>query len=434
MTREVEVLVVGAGPAGLAAAAEATAAGARTLVVDAGEATGGQYYARPPGGSWDAGLPATVVAGARPELLDVRLRTAVWGAFGDAVALVTGEESELVRPRSLVLATGAAERALPIPGWDRPGVVAPGALQRLLKVARVVPTGGVVVAGSGPFLLAVAADLRRAGAEVRAVVERRARRDLMPLLWPAARSGIHRREALRFARALRGVPVRFDTEVAALEERGVRLSDGSRIEADVACVGHGFVPRLELASMLGLEHGPDGVRVDGSMRTSRPGVFAAGEATGVGGAPLAATEGRLAGQSAARHAGQTGSDEREQHLRRERSRLLAFAERLQAVYPVPPVLAYATPDTTICRCEGVLLAELGDAGDTGLPLEDARAAKARLRCGMGPCQGAMCLEAVSAATEGADGERRTPRVRPPLQPLTVGTVAAARTIAEDTAP
>jgi NADPH-dependent 2,4-dienoyl-CoA reductase/sulfur reductase-like enzyme len=121
MPRDVELLVVGAGPAGLAAASEATRSGVPTLLVDAGETTGGQYYARPPGGRWDEGLPPWLVAGARTELLEVRLRTAVWGAFGDSVALVEDSRSELVRPASIVVATGAIERPLPFPGWDQPG-------------------------------------------------------------------------------------------------------------------------------------------------------------------------------------------------------------------------------------------------------------------------------------------------------------------------
>ena len=237
-----ELLVVGAGPAGLSAASEATRAGVRTLVLDAGESTGGQFYARPPGGAWDEGVPQALVTGARLELLDVRLRTAVWGAFGDSVAVVREGHSSLVRPGSIVLATGATERVVPFPGWDQPGVVAPGGLQRLLKVARVVPNGAVVLAGSGPFLLAVAADLRRAGADVRAVVEARSRYELAGLLRGLARNPERRREAIGFARALRGVELRFGVSVRGAEEGSVRLSDGTRIPADVLCVGYGFRP------------------------------------------------------------------------------------------------------------------------------------------------------------------------------------------------
>ena len=422
-----ELLVVGAGPAGLSAASEATRAGVRTLVLDAGESTGGQFYARPPGGAWDEGVPQALVTGARLELLDVRLRTAVWGAFGDSVAVVREGHSSLVRPGSIVLATGATERVVPFPGWDQPGVVAPGGLQRLLKVARVVPNGAVVLAGSGPFLLAVAADLRRAGADVRAVVEARSRYELAGLLRGLARNPERRREAIGFARALRGVELRFGVSVRGAEEGSVRLSDGTRIPADVLCVGYGFRPRLELARLLGLAATSAGVRVNPALETSRPGVFAAGEATGVGGAALAAAEGRLAGLAAASHLGKPGGTDMQhyRHLHEVRDRHARFARRIETVYRPVPVLSAADPGTTICRCEHVTLADIRRAGRLPVPAHDLRAVKAELRCGMGACQGTICTEAVAAAGGfGGDLEGgQAPHARPPAAPVSVAEVA-----------
>jgi NADPH-dependent 2,4-dienoyl-CoA reductase/sulfur reductase-like enzyme len=427
MSREVELLIVGAGPAGLAAASEATRAGIRTLLVDAAESTGGQYYARPPGGAWDQGLPPSLIAGARPELLDVRLHTAAWGAFGEDVALARDGRSELVRPAAVIVATGAIERAVPFPGWDRPGVVAPGALQRLLKVARVVPNGPIVVAGSGPFLLAVAADLRIAGADVRAVVERRGPRGLAKLLPSLMRHRDRGREAARFAWALRGVELRLGVGVHSADGGGLTLSDGSRIAADVVCVGHGFAPRLELARLLGAAVTPAGVRVSATLETTRAGVFAAGESTGIGGAPLAAAEGRVAGIVAARYLGRTGTAERarERRLLAVRDLHAGFSRALDAAYPQLPVLAAASLETTICRCEQVTLGDLTRASGLPLPAGDPRGVKAELRCGMGACQGAMCARAVTEAVgfDEQSEDRRAPRARPPVMPVSVATVA-----------
>jgi NADPH-dependent 2,4-dienoyl-CoA reductase/sulfur reductase-like enzyme len=429
VSAEVELLVVGAGPAGLAAASEATAAGVPTLLVDAADATGGQYYARPPGGGFDDGLPRELTAGARPELLDLRLRTAVWGAFGDAVALVCDGRSELVRPAAVVIATGAIERPLPFPGWDRPGVVAPGALQRLLKVSSVVPEGRIVVSGSGPFLLAVASELRAAGADVHAVVERRTRRQLATLGAAVLVDGARRREALRFGRRLRGVQMRFGAGVRSADGAGLTLTDGTRIAADVTCVGHGFLSRTELARLLGVAIAPGGgIAVDAGQGTGRAGVFAAGEATGIGGALLAAAEGRMAGRAAARHLGRldAANHEHDRRLATARDRHSRFARRLALAYPDVPVLDAATPETTICRCEHVTLAALRGAAALPVPADDPRAAKAELRCGMGSCQGAMCAESVRAATSGPGelAERRLPRARPPLAPITIEEIAA----------
>ena len=168
MLADIGLLIVGAGQAGLAAAREETRAGVQTMIVDAGESTGGLFYAHARGGGWDHGLPRALVAGARAELLDVRLRTAVWGAFGDSVAVARDGHSQLLREGAIILATGARERIVQFKGWDERGVVAQGSLQRLYKVSEVIKNGAVVLAGSGKLLLAVAADLRREGADLRA--------------------------------------------------------------------------------------------------------------------------------------------------------------------------------------------------------------------------------------------------------------------------
>ncbi len=428
----VELLVIGAGPAGLAAAAEASAAGVETLVIDSTAATGGQYYARPSGSAHFDGLPEEVVGGLREDRVEVRLGTSAWGVFGDRVALIDSRRSYVVEPSAVVLATGGYERPLPFPGWDLPGVVAPGGIQRLLKVSRVVPQGRIVIAGSGPFLLAVAADLRAVGADVVAVAESRSRRQLLGMVPEIARSRRQRRESLRMLRSLRGVSLRFGSGVERVSDGALILEGGERIEADLICVGHGFSPRLDLASAFGLRVEAGSVAVDKALATSREGLFAAGEATGIGGVVVAALEGRIAGRAAAQRLGGVQGESRLVGLRRELAGPARFAARLERTYPAPAVLSKATPETTICRCEQVALASLTLATERPAAALDPRAIKAELRCGMGPCQGVVCQESVRAATgwQGESDLGHMPKVRPPLSFVTVGALARADEIGD----
>ena len=425
-----ELVVVGAGPAGLAAAAAATGHGIRTLILDRRSQGGGQYYARPPARRWLDGLPGHILAGLEPQLLEVRLNAEVWGAFPErTLALsVEGNGSELVEAGSIVLATGASERPLPFPGWDGVGVMATGAAQLLLKESSVIPVGRVVIAGTGPFLLAVAAQLQIAGARVETLVEAQPLRRVARLLPGLLADPAMRTETIRYLRSLRGLNRRFGATITEAAPGELSLSTGERIPFDALCVGHGFTPRLELAMQLGCRIGPDGLIVSEDLATSEPGVRAAGEATGVGGARLALAEGRLAGLAAAREL-RPGSvaDHELSTARSDSAKLRAFARRLFAAYEPLHALALATPETTICRCEGVSLGMIRAARASTPAGNHVRAMKALVRCGMGPCQGTMCMEAARAALGDEDRPGwSTPAARPPLGSVSVSAVAGLR--------
>jgi NADPH-dependent 2,4-dienoyl-CoA reductase/sulfur reductase-like enzyme len=425
MMERVDVLIVGAGSAGLSAAAETTRHGLATMLVDGRSSAGGQFYARPHADPLE-GLPEELLAGIDVERLELRLGTSAWGVFDNrAVGLSRPGASEVIACDALVIATGAMERPQPFPGWDMPGVIAAGGMQLLVKESGVAPIGRVIVAGTGPFLLPVAAQLRVAGADVHDFVEAMPRRRLAGLLPALLRSPDRAREGISYARALRGVRMHFGATIAAAEPGVLALSSGERLPWDVLCIGHGFVPRLDLARLAGLAIAGGAILVDDRLATSRSGVFAAGEVTGVGGAPLAAVEGRLAGLAVAECAGRWTalSEVRFRSARKTRARLLRFARSLWATYGAFPPLALATPETTLCRCEGVTLGDIQASSSFWLPEEGARAAKAMLRCGMGPCQGAMCLAAVtSAVSSRSQADWAEPRVRPPLGTVTVGEI------------
>ncbi|MGW0970109.1 FAD-dependent oxidoreductase [Streptomyces sp. NPDC002516] len=455
--------VIGAGPAGLAACLAAAAHGVRVTLIDAAPSAGGQFYRRPAGGlgarrphvlhhrhrarqRLERGLAAHLEAGAVEKLTDHHVWTVErTGTTGGArpeftVHALLGplqERSVAVRADAVLLATGGYEKVLPFPGWTLPGVVTAGGAQAMLKGGLVVPGRRVVVAGSGPLLLPVATGLAAAGAEVAALVEsldpRRLLRGAGAL---AAEPGKIAEGASYAARLLRHrvpfVPRHTVVEahgearleavtVAALDPDGrVRPGTGRRITCDALAVGHGMVPHTDLAEALGCRVDATKVHVDEEQRTDVPGVWAAGETTGIGGVVLSLAEGHLAGRSAAARLRGLEPDPRPAaRAVRVRARARSFAAALDAVYEPPAHWAeQVTDETVVCRCEEVTAGRVREAV-TGLGAGDVRTVKLLTRAGMGWCQGRMCEPAVA----GLAGCEQTPARRLLAHPVPLGVLA-----------
>jgi len=402
-----DVAVVGAGPAGMAAACRAAEAGRTVAVLDEGFAEGGQIWRH-------LGFPPP--AEARPWIARFRATgatllsgTAVFEASGGEgdwrLAAERGGKRLEVRAGSLVLASGARELLLPFPGWTLPGVTGAGGLQSLHKGGWSVSGKRVVLAGSGPLLLAVASGLAAAGAEIACVAEQTSRSALAAF---GLRLIAHPEKLAQGVRYRASLGPRFRTGWWVIRAEGkdalssVVVTDGSRTEAlrcDALGISFGLVPNTELARWLGARIAAGAVAVDGAQRTSVPGLFAAGEVCGVAGADVALAEGQIAGLSAAGSA----PDPRALSAR-DRGRRLAAA-MAQAFALRPEVLRLPPPDTVICRCEDVRLGELDSAWRV-------RQAKLYTRLGMGACQGRVCGAALAALL---DWEADT--VRSPLKPV-----------------
>lgn len=453
---EADVAVVGAGPAGLAAAAAAIDAGASVVLVDGGGRAGGQYWRH------GAGVPDPRLYHRWPTFDRMRrrvepvlmtrhhVRTIVADADGWSLACVVGDEpstssvSATVRARRLVLATGAYDRSLPFPGWDLPGVMTGGGVQALLKSHGVLAGRRVVVAGTGPFLLPVAAGLLANGAQVPLIAEANSPAGLARHPRAVASSGAKLPEALGYAvrlarhrtpyRRRHAVVRAFGTDrleavlVARLDRHGrVRHDTIRTIACDILAVGWGFTPQLELLLQVGCATaiGTDGslvVSADATQATSVAGVWAAGESTGIGGADLALVEGEIAGRAAAGAPIPRALVARRASLRR-------LADALHAVHPVPRFLVDQLQDTVVvCRCEEVPAGAVRDAVHA-LGASDARTVKLLTRAGMGWCQGRTCGFGVASATAHARGrpvtetDLRAFAERPFAVPSTLGQLA-----------
>jgi NADPH-dependent 2,4-dienoyl-CoA reductase/sulfur reductase-like enzyme len=416
--RHYDVLVVGAGPGGLAAACTAAAYGRRVGLVDMQPRPGGQVWRHDVGhGVPRAARRAIARAAAGVELLT---GAQVVDAERGVLRIERGDDALDTGYDALILATGARELLLPFPGWTLPGVSGAGGLQALAKQGFPVAGKRVLVAGSGPLLLVTATTLRRHGAQLLGIVEQAPRARVMRFArglwrWPARAM-----QALQLQAQLAGVP-RFDGHCVVAAHghdtlEGVELEDAAghrrRIDCDLLGAGFGLLPNVELAALLGCALEADGahqrVQVDAWQRTSVDGIHAVGEACGIGGLHSARLEGAIAAHAAC------GQPQRAESLARRRDRARRFAATLACTFALQPKVRWlADPDTLVCRCEDVPLAALDRFGD-------ARAAKLATRCGMGACQGRICGAALAELG-------RFPRSggRPPLFPTRLATLAAA---------
>jgi NADPH-dependent 2,4-dienoyl-CoA reductase/sulfur reductase-like enzyme len=411
MERAFDVVVVGAGPAGMAAAVSAAEAGRSVAVVDDNPAAGGQIWRR------GETLPGAARAwlGRFERAAITRLPgSRVFDGTVDRVCVDGGGEGFELRYQALVLATGARERFLPFPGWTLPGVFGAGGLDAMARGGLPVAGKRVVVAGTGPLLLAVAAHLARRGAKIVAICEQAplgsvARFAVRMATEPAkVMQGIEYRWAARRAKMHFGCWPVAAHGAGALDSVTLRQSRRRwRVGCDFLACGFHLVPNVELTALLGCRLENGFVAADAVQQTSVAGVFCAGEPCGIGGVEAALLEGQIAGLAAA------GRIDEARALAPRRRKLDGFVRALQEAYALRPELrAMADEGTILCRCEDVRYGTLRGR-------ESWREAKLQTRCGMGSCQGRVC----GAAAEFLFGWR-VDAVRPPIFPAPVSSLTS----------
>ena len=398
--RHFDLVIVGGGPAGLAAGAAAAASDASIAIIDENPRAGGQI--------WRAEKAARSAAASKViarigDGVEFNSGTHVFDA--DDSFLICEQQGDRIEIgyEKLILATGARELFLPFPGWTLPGIFGAGGLQALVKGGFDVTNKRIVVAGSGPLLLAVADYLKTKGARVVAIVEQARAGTIRKF----ARSLWNSPDKLTQAAALRarllGIPYKMDSLISSVrDENGERIvSVGSRkYRCDLVACGFHLVPNLELPSLLGCAITNGFVEVDEMQRTSVENVFCAGETSGIGGVDKSLIEGEIAGLAA------TGREGDARKLLSKRKAAHAFAARLERTFRLREELKrLAADDTMLCRCEDVAFGAIKGASSW-------REAKLQTRCGMGACQGRVCG---AAARFIFDWEPDT--ARPPIYPV-----------------
>jgi NADPH-dependent 2,4-dienoyl-CoA reductase/sulfur reductase-like enzyme len=415
-----ETLVIGSGPAGIAAAVSAAENGVRVGLVDDNAATGGQVWRE------DSTKPTASHPGLSSLWRQRLMKSQVtllqgWRVFDQiAPGIVRAERQDKsidLRFNHLVLSTGARELFLPFPGWTLPNVMGLGALQAMVKCGLPIRGKRVVLAGSGPLMLAVAAYLKAAGAIVICMCEQAPASQLLPFALSLASTPGKILEGLRYRAATREIPFHSSAwPLAATGDgqlRSVTLSIHGRstqVDCDyLACAFH-LVPNTELPSLLGCDLKAGSVAVDDWQRTSVDNIYCAGEPTGIGGLELSVIEGQIAGFSIA------NQKEKAKRLFPQRARYRRFATRLAEAFALRPELkGLPTEETLLCRCE--------DVPYGAVKLHPSwRSAKLQTRCGMGPCQGRVC----GAATEFLMGWNDT-SVRPPVFPAQISHLVTSPT-------
>ncbi len=394
-----KIVVVGAGPAGLAAACCAGESGASVILIDDNPSEGGQIW-KGSAGRWKARLKSARV--------DTRMSHRIISGSGHELTVENASGAFTLPFSKLILATGARELFIPFPGWTLPGVTGAGGLQSLVKTGLPVAGKRIVIAGTGPLLLAVAAYLKKQHANVVLIAEQTTWSRLVA--FGAALPWGKRFQAVRLWKA----SYTADSWVEAAEGSGkverVTVRRGGRVESidcDYLATGYGLVPNTELARLFSC----DPSSLDEFQQSAVPDIYCAGEMTGIGGADLSLVEGAIAGYAAADKLDQA------RRLFATRETWIRFARQMSTAFALRPELQQlARPETLVCRCEDVSLVQLR-------PFHSWREAKLQTRCGMGPCQGRICGPAVQFLLGW-----QSDSVRPPIFPSRVSSLITEQPI------
>ncbi len=456
---DADVMVVGAGPAGMAAACTLSEAGARVILLDEQPIPGGQIYRNIEqvsetwpmlsdalGSDYHHGLD--LVRRLRQSRVDYRPGSRVWDAPGDGRLAYTDAagRSEILTARRLILATGAQERPVPVPGWTLPGVIGAGAAQALMKMSAVVPDGPFVLAGDGPLLLLIAIQLQRLGIRPQAILLSGGFSDRLAAL-PSLGQGIGMLGALskgwRWLKELKAAGIPVHQGVGEIRAEGDRRLEAvawtargrqQRLPCRLLLLHQGITPAYHLAAAGGCELSWSPAAfcwqpaVDMWGRAAVETIAVAGDGAGIAGALAAEHSGRLAAWDTLYRLGRIDRVERDRQARPTRQawrKELSIRPFLERLFQPPAAILRPGDEVMLCRCEAVSAGEIRELTARGCPGPNQM--KAFTRAGMGPCQGRMCALTVAAVIAEASGrgaaETGLYSVRPPVKPVLLADLA-----------
>jgi len=449
---EYDVAVVGAGPAGLAAASSCASAGLMTVLFDEQSVPGGQIYRS----ITETAIKDKTVLGESywhgsalaKSFLDSDVeyvpQSTVWSLTPEGeIGVSSGGVARLISARRVILCTGAMERPFPISGWTLPGVMTVGAAQILLKSSGMIATGRTVLAGSGPLLWLFASQYLKAGGRLEAILDTTDPANRMrawPHLIPFVRSQYFR-EGWRLLRDVKS-RVRVISGVAKFGAMGdghlkevvysKKDTTENKIVADHLFLHQGVVPNTNLPMSVGIAHRWDEAQLcwvpelDDFGYSSLTQIAVAGDGSGIGGAKVSEWQGRLVAFATKRDLGVTVHDVEEKDIRQRLAKYMNGRTFLDQYFLPAVQFRRPTGDTIVCRCEEITAAQIESAVASGCMGPNQM--KTFLRCGMGPCQGRLCGLTVTELIAGARGvtpqETGCYRPRPPVKPITVGELAA----------
>ena len=455
--KKVDLVVLGAGPAGVAAANVASKEGAEVVIIDENSSAGGQIYRAPPNefqpqNSFksdefrEGEKQRNILKNSNVKAL---FKHRVWSVSSDLVVSTVGPNGlSSWHARSLIIANGALERIIPFPGWTIPGVIGLAASTILLKSQYVLPGQSTVVAGCGPLLIAVANGIIKSGGKVSAIIDLNSKSDWIKafprllsrpdqlfkgISWFAniMKAGIklYGGHAVTNTKQVDNV---LRISIAPINSAGSILDSKNQkiVEGDCLAIGHGLFPSTEITRLLKAKHIYDPLKggwvplIDDDFRSSIPGVYIAGDATGISGAFSAVQKGRIAGMAAVRDLNVMSSQKYKAKIKSELIILKKNENFGKAAVRLmkfrPELIQTITSETIVCRCEDVFRSEIDEAIESGA--RDLNQLKAWTRCGMGPCQGRTCSEAIEAILASKVGSRELAGQwtgRTPLRPVPI---------------
>ncbi len=446
-------MIVGAGPAGLRAAEVLCGAGLRPVVIDENPRPGGQIYRRQPEGftrpyeklyGSEAPKARALHDLAGRLAIDHRPGTQVWNIRPGVVFTESAGRFADLPFAQVILATGAMDRVIPLPGWTLPGVYSLGGAQIALKAQATTIGSRVAFIGTGPLLWLCAAQYRAAGCTVAAVIDTtkfgtkaRATPELLRG-WGTFSKGLKLVAALRMAGVAcfeGAAPIAIEGTDAPTAVRFTHQGRERQVACDAVAIGYGLKPEAQLADLAGVPfafdavtHNPAPVR-DTAGRTTVPGVYLAGDGSGIAGADAAELSGARAAWSVLQDRGAAVDAAAVAALDLKLAAMARFRAALEAAFPFPAHLAAAMPDSTIlCRCEAITAGEYRRIAEAG-PAPEVNRAKALSRVGMGRCQGRVCgpaaAEVLATALNVPVAEVGRLRGQPPVKPIPMFAEAAA---------